>query len=179
MRVGPNEVHLSDPENYDKIYHVGTKYRKSEYYDCFAVPYAGFATTSNEVHRVRRAALNPYFSRKMVLSLEDKTQSKAQKLCQRVAEGLKAGKSLNLNHGFRAVSIDVITDYAFDNCMNLLDAPEFGDAFFNMMQASAPSYNNFVQFPILVYIIRNWPMWVSSLLGKNAYEFKKALTVRI
>jgi cytochrome P450 len=60
--------------------------------------------------------------------------------------------------------------------MNLLDAPEFGEKFFAMMQASAPSYNNFVQFPIMVYIIRNGPVWASRLLGEHAYEFKKVLS---
>ena len=50
IRIGPNEIHLNDADNYDKIYRVGTKYSKDpELYNAFGVPYAGFGTPSNEL----------------------------------------------------------------------------------------------------------------------------------
>lgn len=50
VRIAPNEIHLNDPENYDKIYFVGTKYSKDpELYQAFGINYAGFSTPSNEV----------------------------------------------------------------------------------------------------------------------------------
>ena len=29
VRITPNEIHLSDPDNYDKIYYIGTRFWKS------------------------------------------------------------------------------------------------------------------------------------------------------
>lgn len=79
VRITPDEIHLSDPENYERIYFVGSKYSKSaDFYRAFSSNSAAFTTPSNEAHRVRRAALNPFFSRKMVLELEDVVQSNAQ-----------------------------------------------------------------------------------------------------
>ena len=50
VRILPYEVHLSDPENVDKIYYMGSKYCKSPvYYGAFCIPEALFATVSNEV----------------------------------------------------------------------------------------------------------------------------------
>ena len=87
MRITPDEVHLSDPENYGKIYQVGTKYMKSPgFYESFGVGTSTFGALDAEVHRVRRAAINPRFSRKMVLELEEIVQSKVLKLCREVAD---------------------------------------------------------------------------------------------
>lgn len=46
--------------------------------------------------RIRRGALSPIFSRKMVLDLEHVVQDKAQKLSEAVKIGIESGKSVNL-----------------------------------------------------------------------------------
>jgi hypothetical protein len=183
VRITPNEVHLSDPENYDKIYYVGTKYWKSpEFYGSFGVDESTFGTFSNELHRVRRAALNPRFSRKVVLNLQDIVQSKVQKLCRKVADQLRANKPANIHNGFRAVSVDVITDYAFDNCYNLLDQKGFGMDYFAMMQALGPAIWVFNQFPLLRAAALNTPMWMAKRMGKamgNFAQMKNVSTVTL
>ncbi|EOD45550.1 putative benzoate 4-monooxygenase cytochrome p450 protein [Neofusicoccum parvum UCRNP2] len=131
IRITPNEIHLSDPENYDKIYYMGTRFWKSPiFYGAFAIPYSTFSTPSNEVHKHRRGMINPMFSRKMVLDLEEVVQEKAHKLTKRMEAGILDKKPVDLHHGFRSVSVDVITDYAFDRSYNLLDTPDFGKKFF-------------------------------------------------
>ena len=113
MRITPNEIHLSDPRNYNSIYYVGTKYSKSpEFYDPFGLPLSAFGANSNELHRVRRAALNPHFSRKSVLELEAVVQSKVHKFCDAVADAIQDGRQADIHHGLRAVSVEVVTDYA-------------------------------------------------------------------
>jgi hypothetical protein len=85
---------------------VGSKfYKDPAFYGAIDAPGAAFTTPSNELHRVRRAALSPMFSRK----LEDAVQDKAAKLLNRLESGLKDGNpiSVNLHYGFRAVSVDV------------------------------------------------------------------------
>jgi hypothetical protein len=100
--------------------------------------YSTFSTISNEEHRIERCRLSPFFSRKMVLELEDSVQSKAEKLCSLVAEKFYHNQPVDLHHGFRAVSIDIITDYAFNQYYDLLDRPDFGIEFFFMIQGLWP-----------------------------------------
>ncbi|EGD97356.1 benzoate 4-monooxygenase cytochrome P450 [Trichophyton tonsurans CBS 112818] len=168
IRITPDEVHLSNPENYDKIYHVGTPYNKSApFYDAFGVDKATFTTADNNIHRMKRAAFNPFFSRKRVLELEDIVQSKAKTLVRRISTALKTCGGIDLHHGFRAISIDVISDYAFDNCYNFLEKDDFGAPFFDMIRGFGPMFWFFQQFPFLRPILLGVPPWVAKLTSPS------------
>lgn len=172
VRITPDEIHLADPGNYERIYSVGSKYSKAPgFYGAFGSNSAAFTTASNETHRVRRAALNPLFSRKMVLELEDVVQSKAQKLYQRLTDAVVARTALDLHHGFRAVSVDVITDYAFDNCYDLLDRPDFGVGFFAMVRGLGPAFWFFQQWPFVQPVALKTPLWLAKILSKPLGSF--------
>jgi len=166
VRITPNEIHLSDPENYDKINYVGTKYSKSpEFYDNFCLPYSTFATPSNEVHAIRRAALNPLFSRKRVLDLEEVIQDKVDKLIRRTTEAQQQGKPIDVHHAFRAISIDVISDYAFGKSFDILEAPDLGKKFFEMVQGLGPTMWFFQQFSSIRPLAQKTPKWVAELVS--------------
>ena len=140
VRITPDEIHLSDPDNYERIHHVGSKYSKCpQFYGSFGLEYGSFITPSNEVHRQRRGQLNPLFSRKKVLELEDVVQSKAEKLCSLLDKKFSVGLPLGLHHGFRAISVDVITDYGFNKCYDLLDKSDLGLNSFAMVQGIGPA----------------------------------------
>lgn len=72
------------------------------------------------------------FSRQRVLELQSIVHDKADKVCQHVEKGIEDGKPVDLHHAFRAVSVDVISDYAFDQCYNFLDRDDLGATFFEM-----------------------------------------------
>lgn len=57
----------------------------------------------------------------MVLELEDVVHTKANKLCALVADKFKKNEEVDIHHGFRAISVDIISDYAFGECYNPLD----------------------------------------------------------
>jgi cytochrome P450 len=154
VRISPNEIHLSDPENYEKIYYIGSKApsKAGYFYSAFGLKTAGFGTLSNELHRVRRGALNPLFSKKAVLELEKVVQSKVEKLMHSASQKLARGESVDLHHGFRALSVDVITDYAFDNCFNQLDTPDFAAGYFAMLRELLPRGWFLQAFPFLLPI---------------------------
>lgn len=83
----------------------------------------------------------------MVLELEDVVQDKARKLCSLARKTFSEGRSLDLMHGFRAVSIDVVTDYAFADCYDLLDKEDIGKQFFQIIQERGRAIRVFVQWP--------------------------------
>lgn len=167
VRITPNEVHLTDPKNYDKIHYIGSKYCKSPiFYNALCVPQSSFGTISNEVHKIRRGALNPMFSRQKVLELEGIVQEKAAKVCARMQAGIDQGKPVDLHHAFRAVSVDVISDFAFDRCYNFLDQPDIGATFFQMARGIGPALWVFQQFPTFQSIALSTPPWMAPYLSK-------------
>jgi hypothetical protein len=160
VRITPNEVSLSDPENYETIYYVGSKYAKDpRYYDAFGMEYASFTSCPNELHRLRRGPLNKFFSRAMVLELQSIVQEKADKLCALITRHSKAEEMLDIHHGCRAVSIDVITEYMFNKCYDLLDAPDLGTNFFELVRGIGPALWVFQQWPELS-IMNGLPPWM-------------------
>jgi hypothetical protein len=72
---------------------------------------------------------------------------------------------MDLHHGFRAVSVDVITDYAFDNCYNLLDKPSLGAEFFDMLREMVPAFWVFQQFPFLQKLSAMLPLWLLARMS--------------
>lgn len=149
------------------------------YYQAFGISDSTFGTIDAQLHRARRAAINPRFSRKMVLELEEVVQSKVVKLCCEVADRFRANKPVDIYHGFRAVTVDVITDYAFDNCYNLLDQEDFGVECISMSRSFAPTLWIFIQWPLLQPVVMNLPMWLAKRLNKAAGVYMQMMKVHM
>jgi hypothetical protein len=91
-------------------------------------------------------------------------QAKAIKLEARIRSALSEQGYIDLHHGFRAISVDVITDYAFDNCYGFLEQDDFGVAFFNMVRDFGPGFWFFQQFPALQPIAFGLPFWLVKMI---------------
>ncbi|KAL4797409.1 cytochrome P450 [Aspergillus venezuelensis] len=166
IRITPNEIHLSNPENCEKIHFVGSRFIKDPgFYGAFGIDKSIFTTVNPEVHRIKRTALNPFFARKKVLDLEDVVQEKAQKLITRMKKAFDSGDGIDVHHGFRAISIDAITDYAFDNCYDFLDKEDFGIEWFNDFRDMGPAIWFFQQFPSIQQVALCIPYWLATYLS--------------
>jgi len=150
-------VHLADPDDYDKIFNVGGKFYKDPQFYATMGPDIMFTTVSNELHRIRRAPLERFFSRKAILDMEDIVREKVNKLCRKIRDNCEEGKPTNAGAAFRGVSIDVITAYAFDNCWNHLDEPDFGDWYTEAVRGTSIMWYNFQQFPFLTKPMMGMP----------------------
>lgn len=144
---------------------MSAKFPKNpRFYNAINVPHSTFGTNPNDVHKHKRGLLNPFFSRKTVLELEDVVQDKAKKLVRMMENGIKENKPVDLHHGFRCVSIDVITvtgarssievvaltfeqEYSFGESYDLLDAQDLGSYLFRMIRGIGPAMWIFQQFP--------------------------------
>jgi hypothetical protein len=184
IRISPDEIHLIDPGNYEKVYYIrSTAPSKAGYfYDPFGLKTAAFGTTDNALHRVRRAAINPVFSRKAVLQLEDVIQAKTQKLVHRMEDILSEGKPVDLHHGYRALTVDIVTDYSFDNCYNQLDMPNFGADFFDMTGELSPRVWVLQAFPILGPISNLVTLGLAKRMNTALYhllQFRKVIPLTL
>lgn len=173
VRISPDEIHLADPENYEKLHYIGSKApsKAPYFYDAFGLKTAAFGTTSNELHRVRRAAISPAFSRKAVLQLEDIVQEKTAKLISRIKDLLDEGKPVDLHHGFRALSVDIITDYSFDNDYKQLDSPTFGSDFYEMTSELITRGWVLQAFPFLLPLSDLITLSMAKRINGALYEF--------
>jgi cytochrome P450 len=110
--------------------------------------------------------MNPMFSRKMVLELESVVQDKARKVCNRMRAGIEKGVPVDLHHAFRSVSVDVISEFAFNNSYEFLDKDDLGAYFFRMVRGGGPALWAFQQFPSLQAVALRIPPWLAPYLSE-------------
>lgn len=92
-------------------------------------------TVPHDHHRIRRAALNPYFSKRTVAQLESLIQSVVENLCGRLSEFRKSGEPVNLNYAYAALTLDVITEYCFARSYGCLAEPNFAPKWLDIIMA--------------------------------------------
>jgi hypothetical protein len=81
VRINPHEIHINNPEFYDKLYNSDPKLNK----DPLMVRELGMTknienTVPWSVHRSRRAAFGVFFSRKQIIQLEGLIHKYANKM---------------------------------------------------------------------------------------------------
>jgi cytochrome P450 len=173
VRITPDEVHIATiSDDYEKIYHVGSKYAKSpNFYNALCAPHSSVCTVSNEVYKIKRGAMNPIFSRQRVLDVESIVQDKVGKVILRLENSISNPRvgdesGVDLHHAFRAVSVDVISEFAFGSCYNFLDKDDTGANFFVMARGIGPALYAFQQLPSLQRLALKIPPWLAPLLSR-------------
>ena len=159
---------LADPEHYDKIYSMTTHfYKDPAFYLLSGADTALFAIVHNEDHRRYRALVNPFFSRRSVLDQEAMVQAKVAQLLTRIESESRRGVTTELWAGFRAISVDVITEYAFgaDRCWNFLDREDFGVWYNHLARTVVPMMYVFRVVPWLRRPMQAMPIWLAKLLN--------------
>ncbi|KAH8881114.1 cytochrome P450 [Thozetella sp. PMI_491] len=166
VRISPTEVHLSDPENYDKIYNIGSKFLKDPgYYSPIVTALTSpilLTVIDNNVHKARRGLLNPFFSRRSVLNLENIIWDKINKMCDilQVSLDKRPNVAFDFHRAVRAVTVDIITEYAYAGCWNQLDKGDFGASYQDAIRAIQTVFVWFQTFPILMVAFRLLPEWL-------------------
>lgn len=106
IRITPDEIHISDVGFLDTIYAPSSSSRDKYEYQLrsLRVPGGVGTTPSLEVHRKRREALSPFFSKRNVISLEPTITAKVQQLCQLLSRHASDQTPANLSDLFFAFS---------------------------------------------------------------------------
>lgn len=106
IRINPYEIHVYTPEFYEELYSNKGKRRHKWYWatKAFAADESTFATVLHEPHRIRRAALNAFFSKGQVRQLQPMIQSTVNKLLERFKTFQETGNVMRLDVAFAAYS---------------------------------------------------------------------------
>lgn len=84
----------------------------------------GFSTVSHELHRVRRGAMNKYFSKQQMLKLEGEVLDYAQRVADKLLKR-SGGKPFNIKQAFNCFTADVVSQYAFGETMGFVDQEDW------------------------------------------------------
>lgn len=88
VRINPEELHFNDPNFIDEVYPTAGRPRdKQVHYVTFATgptAEAMFATIDHKHHRIRRGAMNKFFSRAQIARLEPEVKRLTDQLCDKI-----------------------------------------------------------------------------------------------
>ncbi|KAL8697028.1 MAG: hypothetical protein Q9224_002505, partial [Gallowayella concinna] len=171
VRVNPDELHVKDPEWYQVLY-SGPTSRRDRYPPAakmIGVTGATFSTVSHSHHRIRRRALNPYFSKSSTASLEPFIQRRVELLCRSLKQQLREGP-VELHTIYLAFANDTVCSFAFHYSMNLLEDPSLARDWKATISAIASMTPLVKQFPWLHDAVE----WIPpSLLNRIAPQFAR------
>ncbi|KUI73941.1 Trichodiene oxygenase [Cytospora mali] len=129
IRINPVEVHVADKDFFHELYTGPSRRRdKGEFYaKQFGADDSVFSAVDHDLHRIRRAALNPFFSASNVRKLQGVIEEQVDNVLMRFVEQASAPQEpLDLVVVFAAFTNDVINEYSFGRSEKLLNKPDFG-----------------------------------------------------
>ncbi|KAF2403936.1 cytochrome P450 [Trichodelitschia bisporula] len=172
VRIGPNEVHIKDPEFFSQIYTMSSaKIDKYEYYySMLGNPEATFPTIAHETHKSRRAALAPFFSTAAVLRFQPVVQRVADRLCSRMRTALAADEPIPLFFAFRGLTVDIVSEYLFGASPDILERPDWGRSFYGAWRGLWELSPLIRQIPGILAVFRWTPRWLLKATNPKALE---------
>ncbi|OKL59761.1 hypothetical protein UA08_04503 [Talaromyces atroroseus] len=144
---------------------------KSRYFYCMlGNPKASFGTISAELHRIRRSALNPFFSQQAVSKFSTHIQAIVNRFVRRIETCTDRGESIPLSYAYRCVTVDIISEYIFGHQFNLLDRPDWGREFYSAWRSLWELSPTIRQFPWMLDAFMAMPRWLTALINSKALE---------
>ncbi|KAJ6164164.1 cytochrome P450 [Penicillium chermesinum] len=139
IRINPWEVHISDPDFYNQLYTATAKYKKPEDWRFrFGLENSTFDTIDHDHHHRRRGPLGTFFARSKILEFSAYIQQQTDRMVNRLQDEYR-GQVVCLNEAWGALTMDIITFYAFGLSYNFLDYPDFKAPFTTAIQHLARS----------------------------------------
>lgn len=159
VRINPYELHIDEPDYYDELYSGSGKKRDKWEWSAkmFGNSTSMLGTVPHDHHRLRRSALNPYFSKRSVARLEPMIHSVVEKLCRRLTEFESSQKPVNLGFAYAALTMDIITEYSFAKSFNNIDAPDFAPEWPAVIDAVSEASHLNKQFGWLLPLMKMMP----------------------
>ncbi len=108
-----------------------------------------FTTIKSDLHAIRRAPLNPMFSKRSIAKFEPFIKEKVELMCKGIVATKENGNVLNLVDAFSAFTGDVVMEYCFGFCDNHLESPGFKVNFHQALVNISAFGALAVQFPMI------------------------------
>jgi len=166
IRINPLQVHIHDADYFDTIYASGMNHKRDRCSWSFhtgAKSWEGaiLDTIDHDLHKLRRTALAPFFSKRSVQALEELVVNNTKKLMDRFAgelekKGPKAGV-VNLNDAYAAFTMDTISEYCFGESIKTLDHDDYAKIWLKVMHDGIQIEPFARQFPTIMNFMLDLP----------------------
>lgn len=170
VRITPNELHIKDPEFYNELYAPSSK-RRDKYANWTVLagaPTSTFATVSHAHHRLRRSALNPFFSKRAVANAESLIWDKVQHLSRRLENAQRNEDVVRLDAAYMALTMDIITHYAYGESYHYLSEEDFKAEWKETVINGSANGALLRQFPWALPILKAIPLSVLDVMVPKA-----------
>ncbi|KAI4242602.1 MAG: hypothetical protein L6R40_003983 [Gallowayella cf. fulva] len=165
IRIGPQEIHINDPDFYDQIYNLQGRWDKDPaFVNQFDNTDSAFGTIPHDLHRIRRRAFNSFFSKQKIVSLEPLIQSIVDKLCRRLESYSGTGKEVPIRHAYECLTHDVVMEYALGKGDNNVEHPDFNPELHETIKVLGMSGHYMKLIPGVQSILPWIPPWVITAL---------------
>lgn len=134
-----------------------------------------FSTPDAKLHTLRRGAVNQFFSRQRILTLEQTVRDKLDKLVRNTRAYTANGQVLNLHDAWSAFAGDVITRYCFAFDYDHLDSPGFTANWRGMLHAIMQIGHLSCQFPVIPAFLNSLP---EAIVEKASPEFATTINFK-
>lgn len=167
IRTNPDDIHIHDPDFFDELYATPRAAKWSWWTRGFAVPSAGGMTVEHEVHRKRRGALNPFFSKAAIVeNAIPIIHEKLNVICERLDKLVHVGNRevLDLESIYLAVTTDVLTQLSYGWTYDYVHHPEWAMTWKLINTGGRASAAIVRSFPLIGAIVRSMPLSVAVKL---------------
>jgi hypothetical protein len=135
------------------------------------------STVPHRLHKLRRGALNPFFSKRSVAEYAGIIESLVNKLCGRLDEFLESKTPIDLRVAFAALTVDVISKYSYGTSYDVLGQPDLSPGLYRGIASGGELALLMYQFPWILKIATLLPHWLVGFLDRNVMDMIDRRTV--
>ncbi|CAD6568443.1 MAG: hypothetical protein ASARMPRED_001717 [Alectoria sarmentosa] len=161
VRINPEELHVRDSEWVGILYTgpangIRDKYPPAAHMT--GTPYGVFGTIDHEVHRKRRAAISPFFSKNTVNSAQPTIYKNMNLLGQTLRQSLANGGVVEMRKTYLAMTTDTLSDHTFGESLDLLQEDAKADEWKRTIKAVAVLTPLIKQFTWIIPLALRLPL---------------------
>jgi cytochrome P450 len=119
----------------------------------------GFATADHDHHRLRRSAVNRFFSKQSIAKFEPVIHELTQRLCNKLLD--QSSEPFDITNAFSCFTTDVVTSYCFGQKKGFLDQPEFTPNLRPAIIGGCTMLPTVRQWPNLFGLVQSLPEYVT------------------
>ncbi|KAI9667579.1 MAG: hypothetical protein M1821_000395 [Bathelium mastoideum] len=183
VRFMPDDLHFNDPDYFDEIYTTAGKPGKPfKWANAFGPYPAAIGTVDHNLHRMRRGAVNPYFSKQSVNQITPFLIPIIEKLCARFEAASRTGERINLKYAYAALALDNMWEYCFSRTPDRVLWPDFDKRGFDNIDSFVDTSLVNIYYPWLMAWIYKVPEpWLKVIMPamKEIVDEREALANQI
>lgn len=108
VRINPGGLHVADPTFWDVMYTHSTERNRRDKWSWetwgIAIPGSLLGTDPHATHKIRRAAINPFFSKQNVRTLEPGIEERVQALVKTLKSRGDSGEIVQMEYAYSALT---------------------------------------------------------------------------